>query len=270
MSYQFPLRSVPKLLFVLFVAIQLPANAIAGPAANSHTQTAVEGEAIGLTPPTTSLQSIDEPFAFRSATTPGDEFIALWRSVETDIRIDRGTLVRCQANEDCPPAAQQLLKIVAEGHKLVGRGQIGVINRAINFAIRPTKDKAETSASDRWDSPLDSLAVGQGDCKNYAVAKYLALLEVGISATDIRLVIVHDRVVNQNHAVVTVRLDQHWLVLDNRWLALAQDTELPRFEPLSVLELDGIEQHPAVLVNLPTPPQRLPAHVPSDVAYYAD
>jgi predicted transglutaminase-like cysteine proteinase len=134
-----------------------------------------------------------------------------------------------------------------------------VINRAINFAIRPARDKAEMSASDRWDAPLESLAAGQGDCKNYAVAKYLALLEAGISATDIRLVIVHDRVVNQNHAVVTVRRDQHWLVLDNRWLALAEDTELPRFEPLAVLELDGVEQHPAVLATL----HRLPFRFPS-------
>jgi predicted transglutaminase-like cysteine proteinase len=250
MRHQFSLRSVPKLLFVSFVAIQIHATAIADPAAISRDQTVVKGEVADFTRLTTLPQSTDEPFGFNAATTPDDEFIALWRSVETDIRVDHGTLVRCQANEECPPAAQQLLKIVAEGHKLAGRGQIGVINRAINFAIRPTKDKAETSASDRWDSPLDSLAAGQGDCKNYAVTKYLALLEVGISATDIRLVIVHDRVVNQNHAVVTVRLDQHWLVLDNRWLALAQDTELPRFETLSVLEFDGLEQHPAVLVEL--------------------
>jgi predicted transglutaminase-like cysteine proteinase len=179
MSYQFPLRGVPKVLFLLFVAIQLPATAIADPAAISHAQTTVKGEVIGFTPPTTSLQSIDEPFGFSAATNPDDEFMALWRSVETGIRIDHGSLVRCRANEDCPPAAQRLLKIVAEGDKFAGRTQIGVINRAINFAIRPTKGNTETSASDRWDSPLDSLAAGKGDCKNYAVAKYLALLEAG-------------------------------------------------------------------------------------------
>jgi predicted transglutaminase-like cysteine proteinase len=239
MLHQFLLRSVSKLLFILFIALQIPAAAIADPAA--------------LSAITTLPQSTAEPFGLSTATTPDGEFIVIWRSVETGIRMDHETLRRCQANEDCPPVAQRFLTMVAEGHGLTGRAQIGVINRAINFAIRPTKDKAETSAPDHWDSPLDGLAAGQGDCKNYAVAKYLALLEAGISATDIRLVIVHDRAVNQDHAVVTVRLDQHWFVLDNRWLALAKDTELPRFEPLSVLELDGFQQYPAVLVNLVTP-----------------
>jgi predicted transglutaminase-like cysteine proteinase len=206
----------------------------------------------GFTPLTISARSIDEPFGL-AATAADDEIIAIWRSVETGVRTDHEILVRCQASGDCPPAAQQLLKIVAEGHNRSGRAQIGVINRAINLAIQPTKATTESSASGRWNFPLESLAAGQGDCKNYAVAKYLALLEVGISAADIRLVIVHDRIVNQNHAVVTVRLDQHWLVLDNRWLALAQDTDLSRLEPLFVLELDGIEQHPAVLATLLTP-----------------
>ena len=206
MFYEFSLRDVPKLLFILFVAAETSVAAIADPAAIARAQNAGKGEVAGFTSLTTLPRSTAEPFGLSAATAPDDEFIALWRSVETGIRIDHGTLVRCQANEDCPPAARQFLKIVAQGHKLTGRAQIGVINRAINFAIRPARDKAEMSASDRWDSPLDSLAAGQGDCKNYAVAKYLALLEVGISATDIRLVIVHDRVVNQNHAVVTVRL----------------------------------------------------------------
>ena len=80
----------------------------------------------------------------------------------------------------------------------------------------------------------------------------------------------HDQVVDQNHAVIAVRLDQHWLVLDNRWLALAWDTELARFEPLFVLEFDGFEQHPAVLVNLFAAPQHLLSHAPGDVAYYVD
>jgi predicted transglutaminase-like cysteine proteinase len=254
MFNEFSLRNISKVLFILFVACQISATAIADPAATARTQSAEERKRAGFAARTLP-QSPDEPFGLSAAA--AQEFAVLRRSVDTGIRFDHGTLVRCQANEDCPPAAQLILQIVAQGDELTGRAQIGVINRAINFAIRPAKDKAEMSASDSWDSPLHSLAAGQGDCKNYAVAKYLALLEVGISAADIRLVIVRDRLVDQNHVVVTVRLDQHWLVLDNRWLALAEDIELPRFEPLSVLELDGIEQHPAALVTL-----RAPLHFP--------
>jgi predicted transglutaminase-like cysteine proteinase len=269
MSNQFPLRRVSKWLLILSAAIQIPVTAIAEPAASAHLY-AVNGEVAGFTPVTTTSQRIHEPFGLAAANTADGESIAIWRSVESGIRADHEILVRCQADKDCPPAAQRLLKIVADGRDSSGRAQIGIINRAINLAIQPAKTTPESRAPDRWDSPLESFAGRQADCKNYAVAKYLALLEAGIPATDIRLVIVHDRVVDQNHAVVAVRLDQHWLVLDNRWLALAEDTELARFAPLFVLAFDGFEQHPAVLVNLFASPQRLPSRVPGAAAYYAD
>ena len=263
---QFALRRVATLLGVLFVAIQIPATAIADPAAASHAQNTVNGEAAGFSPITTSPESSDQPFGLTTATTADDEIIGTWQSVAAGIRVDHEILVRCQANEDCQPAAQHLLKIVAEGRQHSGRAQIGVINRAINLAIQPSKAFAEPGLSDPWNSPLESLAVGQGDCRNYAVVKYLALLEVGITAADIRLVIVHDRVVNEDHAVVTIRLNQHWLVLDNRWLALAQDTELPRFVPLFALEQGGIGKYAPALVKLLTP-RRVASHAYSDVTY---
>jgi predicted transglutaminase-like cysteine proteinase len=262
MFYEYSMGDVAKSLFiVLLVVAQNPA--IAEPAAIAHSQSAGIGAEASSTALSTQPQSNDEPFGLSVATAPDDESITLQRNVQAGMSLDHEALVRCQANEDCPPAALQFLEIVAEGHKVEGRAQIGVINRAINFAIRPDKGKAATSASSNWNSPLGSLAAGHGDCKNYAVAKYLALLEVGISSADIRLVIVRDRLVDQDHAVVAVRLNQHWIVLDNRWLALAEDTELLRFEPLAVLELDGVVQHPAALVSILSPPYRSPFHLPN-------
>ena len=137
MSYQFPLRRIAKLLLILF-AIQIPVTAIADPAAFSHPH-AVKGEMAGFTPVTISSRSIDEPFGLTAANTADGESIAIWRSVESGLRTDHEILVRRQANEDCPPAAQRLLKIVADGHNSSGRAEIGIINRAINLAIQPTK-----------------------------------------------------------------------------------------------------------------------------------
>ena len=69
---------------------------------------------------------------------------------------------------------------------------------------------------------------GAGDCKDYAVAKYLALIEAGFPERDVKLVIVRDIAAHQDHAIVAVRINGGWFLLDNRWLALIQDSSFAR------------------------------------------
>jgi len=57
----------------------------------------------------------------------------------------------------------------------------GEINRAINLAIRPMSDLAQYGAIDVWSSPLVTFTNGAGDCEDYAIAKFAALRQVGIS-----------------------------------------------------------------------------------------
>jgi hypothetical protein len=54
------------------------------------------------------------------------------------------------------------------------------------------------------------------------------------------------------HAVVAVRLDGGWIMLDNRWLALADDREMRRVIPMFVLDGDGVKQF--VPVTMPDTP----------------
>jgi hypothetical protein len=42
----------------------------------------------------------------------------------------------------------------------------------------------------------------------------------GVTEDDVRLVIVHDLIVVEDHAVVAARTDAGWIILDNRWLTL--------------------------------------------------
>ena len=72
-------------------------------------------------------------------------------------------------------AAKKFLDVIADGRAHDGRARIGVINRAINLAIRPTSDLAQWGVADRWSAPLETLASGRGDCEDYAIAKYVAL-----------------------------------------------------------------------------------------------
>jgi hypothetical protein len=69
------------------------------------------------------------------------ELLTKWRGVEADIRTESEVLARClDGTEFCPSAARKFLAIIGQGRARTGRARIGVINRAINLAIRPMSE----------------------------------------------------------------------------------------------------------------------------------
>jgi len=186
-----------------------------------------------IIPPPTS----NEPFGLETMPVLSGRLLSTWRSVQDDIRAEGLVLARCRMNTGrCSPPVKHFLSIIAEGRAHTGRARIGIINRAINMAIRPKSDPGH------WKPPLDILSTGSGDCKDYAVAKYVALIEACVAEKDVRLVIVRDLALGQDHAVVATRLGMNWIMLDNRWLTLLEDAEMRRVAPLFVLDHDGLRK----------------------------
>ncbi len=187
-------------------------------------------------PPATHHSAQTEPFGLTTITAPADPLVTMWNIMEHRIRADREVLMRChETPEACSAAAKSFLAIVAEGREHTGRARIGVINRAINLTI-------QAASMDRWTAPLETIAIGRGDCKQYAIAKYFALIEAGISENDVKLVIVHDLGLGQNHAIVVVGLKNKWIVLDNRWLTMVEDTDFRGTVPLFLFDRYGVRQ----------------------------
>jgi predicted transglutaminase-like cysteine proteinase len=205
--------------------------------------------------PAIQSPAMTEPFGLNTVPVAGGEVLSKWNGVKADIRAENDILSRCRANTElCPAAARKFLAIVAQGRAQTGRARIGIINRAINLAIRPMSDLAQWGVIDRWSAPLVTLATGRGDCEDYAIAKYVALKEAGVAAEDLRLVIVRDLAVGGDHAVVVARLDGDWIVLDNRKLTLVEDSQSRQMVPLFVLDQTGVRQFAR-----PTTPDRRPA-----------
>ncbi|MBV9261789.1 MAG: transglutaminase-like cysteine peptidase [Pseudolabrys sp.] len=127
------------------------------------------------------------------------------------------------AASGCPAAAAKFIAVVDAGRKLQGRARIGEINRAVNLAIRPASDLAQYGVIELWASPLTTFASGAGDCEDYAIAKYVALREAGVPERDLRLLVV--RLGNDDHAVVSARVDGEWLILDNRNMRLLTEAD---------------------------------------------
>jgi predicted transglutaminase-like cysteine proteinase len=167
------------------------------------------------------------------------EVAAKWRAVEADIVREQQVLARCRARETCPLVAQNLLDIVAEGAGRSGRARVGLINRAVDLAITPTSDEAQRGVVDHWSPPFETLQTHRGDCEDYAIVKYVALLQAGLSRDDVKIVILRNRLPNEDHAVVAARVDGQWLILDNRRLALVRDTKMVGSIPKFVLDEDG-------------------------------
>lgn len=205
-----------------------------------------------LSPPAAApvTRPVSQPFGLSTIPVYSGELYAKWNGVEADIRAESEVLARCRESlEHCPPAARKFLAIVAEGRAQTGRARIGTINRAVNLAIQPMSDLAQWGVIDRWSAPLETFTTGRGDCEDYAIAKYVALTEAGVAAQDVRLVIVHDAAVDEDHAVAAVRLDGAWIVLDNRWLTMVDDTDMRRLQPLFVLDGTGVR----AALRMPTP-----------------
>jgi predicted transglutaminase-like cysteine proteinase len=212
--------------------------------------------------PSSDLPHIDASFRFNILPVKDGDVLTKWNRVKTDMRAENEVFARCRANMDsCPAAAKNFLTIVDQGRVLTGRARIGVINRAINMAIEPMSDMAQWGVPDKWSAPLETFTTHKGDCEDYAIAKYVALIEAGIAADDVKLMIVHNTAAHEDHAVTAARLDGAWIILDNRWLRLVEDKTMPDAVPLFALGSEGVRRFlPDVLVGA----QRSPA--PASIA----
>jgi predicted transglutaminase-like cysteine proteinase len=181
-----------------------------------------------------------EPSAFSTEPVARGAILDEWTELQEQIAQERAILAHCRATiTGCPSAAVQFEAIIDAGRARTGRAQIGVINRAVNLAIRP---RSAGTAPERWPTPLATFASGRGDCRDYAIAKLVALEEVGLPPEDLRVVIVRDLAMHQDHAIVTVRLNSQWLVLDNRFLAMPSDAETERVVPLILLGQNDVRR----------------------------
>jgi predicted transglutaminase-like cysteine proteinase len=234
--------------FAVLLVLSLPVLAGSASAFAQYQANASAADVIAADSAAPSRQAARElePFGLDALPVTGGELLHKWRDLVAEIRAESDILTRCRAAAElCPAAAQKFLAVIAEGRAHEGRARIGVINRAINLAIRPTSDLVQWGVADRWSAPLATLATGRGDCEDYAIAKYVALTEAGVGADDVKLIIVHDLAAGADHAVVTARLDEKWIVLDNRRLALIEDVEVAQVLPLFVLDRDGVRQFAA-------------------------
>ncbi len=188
-----------------------------------------------------------EPFGLAAFSLTAGGLRDKWLGVQRRLDDEMVQLALCEGDrERCvSPAALKLLDIVEAAKLRDGRARLGEINRAINLAIRPMSDLAQHGRIDIWSSPLATLAAGSGDCEDYAIAKFVALRRAGIAPDDLRIVVLHDTIHGDNHAVAAARLDGRWLMLDNRRMAMVEDSSVRNYQPTFVIDGEGVRRYEA-------------------------
>lgn len=89
------------------------------------------------------------------------------------------------------------------------------VNSWVNRAIRFTEDRELFARADYWAGAATTLRLRRGDCEDIALTKLQLLAAAGIPREDMMLTIARDLVRNADHAVLIVRQEGRYYMLDN-------------------------------------------------------
>ena len=154
-----------------------------------------------------------------------------WRGALERFEVE---LASCAA-QDCSLQEWQSLLSPLDG--LDAMTQLRLVNRAIN-KFRYVEDYANWQRADYWATPLQFLD-RSGDCEDFAIAKYMALRELGIPSRDMRIVILRDHARHAMHAVLAVYVDGRPYILDNLRDAVVAADNIMTYEPIYSINEQG-------------------------------
>jgi predicted transglutaminase-like cysteine proteinase len=128
-------------------------------------------------------------------------------------------------------------------------GKLLAVNRFFNERIRFRDDIEVWGESDHWASPLELLARGEGDCEDFAIAKYFSLLALGIPRSQLRLVYMQARLAeapdrSQAHMVLAhfASSDAEPSILDNLANGVLPATRRDDLTPVFSFNAEGMWQ----------------------------
>ena len=108
--------------------------------------------------------------------------------------------------------AAALLRNVSGG---ASRANLAAVNSWTNAHVRFVDDRVQYGRPDYWSGARATLRRGAGDCEDIAIAKMQLLSAIGIPRSDMYLTIARDLVRNADHALLVVRLEGKYWLLDN-------------------------------------------------------
>lgn len=124
---------------------------------------------------------------------------------------------------------------------LAGKAMLRLINDRFNEA-EYILDIKNWGMTDYWATPLQFL-IKDGDCEDYAIAKYMALRALGWPADQMRIVVLQDENLNILHSVLAVNTEGSNYILDNQIPSLVTDRQIHHYLPIYSINEDAWWQH---------------------------
>lgn len=118
-------------------------------------------------------------------------------------------------------------------HSIRGRdrtSQIAAVNTFMNER-RYIVDPRNYGVPDYWATPRQFLG-RDGDCEDYAIAKYMSLRDLGMPPEQMRIVVLQDMNLRVAHAILVVWHQGRALVLDNQIGTVVDATVIRHYRPI--------------------------------------
>jgi len=163
------------------------------------------------------------PVLARTATAPPSLFgtIALQADgvAPADWRLDMALGARSFAaclDAACAPGAARWAQWAEELEALDPDARLERANRLVNSALTFSPDLSRTALEDAWITPEQLMSASEGDCEDFALAKYWLLRAAGAPAEDLYIMVVRDLAAGAPHAFLAARRPDGFRILDSR------------------------------------------------------
>lgn len=154
-----------------------------------------------------------------------------WTRVLKRAKGEVATFNACVSNPaNCKtPQQKSWRKIITSARNMSRQQKLNAVNRFFNQW--PYKLDSEVyGVSEYWASPNQFMRTS-GDCEDYSIAKYYALKSLGFKDSELRIVIVKDRIRNIGHAVLAIYEKDDILILDSLSNLILTHTKYKHYIP---------------------------------------
>jgi len=145
--------------------------------------------------------------------------------------------------------ARELQSTLALAVPLGDEAKLDTVNQFFNRRIQFRDDIDVWGQADYWASPLEMLGKGQGDCEDFAIAKYFSLMALGLPTARLRLVYVRALIggpggLVQPHMVLAYYASPgaEPLILDSLTTSVRPASRRPDLTPVFSFNSEGLWQ----------------------------
>ena len=92
---------------------------------------------------------------------------------------------------------------------------VASVHRWVNRSIVHAEDRDLFGRADYWADAATTLRLGKGDCEDFALLKMELLAAAGVAREDMILTLARDLIRRRDHAVLLVKTDHGFVMLDN-------------------------------------------------------